>query len=123
MVVVRKQGTEKFMHAGGKINAGETPVQALQRELEEELAIKITRDDLKYIGVVHDVPAFEKHSSLRAHLFCLELDELPQPHAEIEEVVSIPLDSEPLVDLAPLTINHGLPIARKIASGRLRCNT
>jgi len=35
LLLVRKRGTERFMQAGGKIDAGETPAVALMRELHE----------------------------------------------------------------------------------------
>ncbi|MCR4963502.1 MAG: 8-oxo-dGTP diphosphatase MutT [Firmicutes bacterium] len=42
---------------GGKIEAGETPRQALVREIEEELAVKITVGDL-LDRIEYDYPAF-----------------------------------------------------------------
>ncbi|MEL6857397.1 MAG: 8-oxo-dGTP diphosphatase MutT [Pseudomonadota bacterium] len=47
---------------GGKIESGETPEAALVRELEEELAIKVTTDALKPI-------TFASHAYEKFHLF------------------------------------------------------
>lgn len=50
--------SHKFEFPGGKIEKGESKKDALQRELEEELNIKPTIDDL-YLTVVHQYPDFE----------------------------------------------------------------
>ncbi|WP_218777473.1 NUDIX domain-containing protein [Acetobacter orientalis] len=40
VLLVRKKGTTAFMQAGGKIAPQETPLEALIRELKEELDIR-----------------------------------------------------------------------------------
>lgn len=51
----RKEPHVEFEFPGGKIDAGETDHQALQRELDEELAVEVTVGDL--LGqVVYDYP-------------------------------------------------------------------
>ena len=47
---------------GGKIESGETPEAALVRELQEELTIKVTENDLKPI-------TFASHTYENFHLF------------------------------------------------------
>ena len=50
VLVVRKRGTTAFMQPGGKVNAGETSFEALQRDLLEELDVAITASDMRRLG-------------------------------------------------------------------------
>ncbi len=54
---------------GGKIESGETPQQALKREIEEELDTEITVGDLLTV-VEYDYPAF--HLSMQCFLCTVE---------------------------------------------------
>lgn len=48
LLLVRKRGTQAFMQAGGKIEPDEQPVNALARELREELGITMAQST--YLG-------------------------------------------------------------------------
>lgn len=47
MLVERSTGKEYFIHPGGKIEPGETPKQAVVRELKEEFSIDVDESDLE----------------------------------------------------------------------------
>lgn len=61
--------SEKFEFPGGKIEKNETKIEALNRELLEELNLKV---DIKkfFLTVVHQYPDFE----LTMHSFICEVD-------------------------------------------------
>ncbi|HVI47144.1 MAG TPA: NUDIX domain-containing protein [Chitinophaga sp.] len=68
---------------GGKADAGETPVAALQRELMEELNISPAADTLHWYYYI-EAPAFgEKNILMKQHCFMHDLQLTPQPSAEI----------------------------------------
>lgn len=111
-LLVRKRGTRAFMQPGGKIEAHEQPVQALARELEEELGLQIDPAQAHYLGVFSAPAANEPGFTVQAEVFLLSIDAPVSPAAEIEEVCWIDpvLDSNLL--LAPLTGEVILPFYR-----------
>ena len=58
VLVERSKGKEYFVHPGGKIEPGETPKQAVVRELKEEFSIDVREADLA---------PFDRNSAPAAH--------------------------------------------------------
>ncbi len=109
-LLVRKRGTEAFMQAGGKIEPHETPVEALLRELEEELGVRMDERPWEYLGVFDAPAANETGRRVRAESFLVRADVSVSPAREIEEIAWVRPDDARL-PLAPLTRDHLLPIA------------
>lgn len=52
ILLVQVRHREKYYFPGGKIDEGETLLEAIQREIEEELKLHFSQDDFTYIGKV-----------------------------------------------------------------------
>lgn len=111
-LLVRKRGTEAFMQPGGKIEVHERPLNALARELEEELGLIMDPAHVTYLGQFSAPAANEPGFVVQAELFQLTIDTDVSPAAEIEEVRWIDPATEGEVMLAPLTRDVILPFYR-----------
>ncbi|WP_191487436.1 NUDIX hydrolase [Pseudomonas sp. FEN] len=111
-LLVRKRGTRAFMQPGGKIEAGEQPVHALARELEEELGLLIDTAAATYLGQFAAPAANEPGHEVLAELFRVNSGAALAPAAEIEEVVWIDPAGDGGLLLAPLTRDLILPFHR-----------
>ena len=112
-LLVRKRGTQAFMQPGGKIDAGEQPVEALARELHEELNLRIEPSQAVYLGRFSAPAANEPGFEVQAELFRVDSAAAVVPAAEIEEVVWLAADQAPVMPLAPLTRDLILPLYRQ----------
>lgn len=112
MLLVRKTGTTAYMQAGGKIEPGETPLDALRRELAEEIGLAIT--DAPWIGRFQAPAANEPGCVVEAELFHLTAPHQPAAAAEIAEALWVRIADADALPLAPMTRTHVLPIALKL---------
>ncbi|WP_213875475.1 NUDIX domain-containing protein [Pseudomonas sp. dw_358] len=108
-LLVRKRSTPFFMQPGGKIDAGEQPIQALIRELQEELGLHITAQQAHYLGT-HTAPAAnEPGHQVQCALFRVTIADTVVPAAEIEEARWVDAEGAGTLQLAPLTRDWVLP--------------
>lgn len=112
--LVRKQGTCFFMQPGGKIKRGEAPIEALQRELAEEIGLTLEPSLAIHLGVFNAQAANEPDCLVEAELFRLQIETPISISAEIAEGVWVDPDAPALL-LAPLTRDHVLPLAQRLS--------
>lgn len=112
-LLVRKRGTSAFMQAGGKVGSDETPAEALQREIREELECGLAKPPQPLRRFLAPA-ANEPGRMVDAELFAVRLTGEIRPAAEIEDAVWHDPDDLDSRILAPLTRDHALPIARNL---------
>lgn len=88
LLVERSQGKEHFKAPGGKIEPGETPKQALIRELIEEFQIRVSEEDLEDFGVFCHPAAGQENKSLCMDVFIVKKWEGEiTPDHEVEQLL------------------------------------
>ena len=114
LLLVRKTGTRWFMQPGGKIDAGESALSALRRELREEIGLELAADAARYLGCFSAAAANEPGLHVAAELFHVRTSHCPVPCGEIEEAVWVTPAQAAAMPLAPLTRGEVLPLARAL---------
>ena len=115
VLTVRKEGTERFMLVGGKLEPGESPREAALRETYEEVGLQVESATL--LGEFLSEAANEPGHTLHSTVFWVESDAEPVASGEIAEIRWTPMGDHP-DDLAPMLEHHVLPVLRAFGRGR-----
>lgn len=86
LIQTRSVGKTAFYMAGGKIDPGETPEQALHREIREELDVDLVPGTVQFLDVI-EAQAFGHRAGTGLHMSCYlaEMAGEPHPTSEIAE--------------------------------------
>jgi 8-oxo-dGTP diphosphatase len=83
----RSKGKDIYYLPGGKRDPGETDIDTLSREVEEELSVRIKRETASHVGTF-EAQAHDKAEGVRVRMACYVADfegEL-SPASEIDEL-------------------------------------
>ncbi|WP_271411452.1 NUDIX hydrolase [Pseudomonas sp. Q1-7] len=108
LLLVRKRGTRALMLPGGKREADESPLQALQRELWEELQLRLEASALTPLGRFRAPAANEADTWVDADIFVARLPRAVHAAAELEELAWLEPGAPHPENLAPLLRDHVL---------------
>jgi 8-oxo-dGTP diphosphatase len=117
VLLVRKRGTESFMQPGGKREPGESDLDALARELREELGCGVVPGSTKKLGVFEAPAANEPGQRVQATIYAAELSGGIACQAETEDHTWIDPREPGDTPLAPLTRDTILPLALPLNDG------
>ncbi|AKS41078.1 NUDIX hydrolase [Wenzhouxiangella marina] len=118
VLLVRKRGSEIYIQPGGKPDAGEAPLDTLERELREELDVTMDRAQALCLGRFEDEAVHEPDARVRTESWLVQVQGEPRASAEIEALRWVePQTAGEDPTIAPLSRRHILPaLCRHLAS-------
>ena len=110
LLVERSKGKEHFIAPGGSIEVGETPRQALIRELMEEFQLVVTEDNLEFFGTYFAAAAGVKSRTIQMDVFIVKnCTVVPRPDNEVEEIKWISSDNKEGIKIGSIFEHDVIP--------------
>lgn len=85
LLLVRVRDNQHWYLPGGKVESGESPEQALQRELLEEIGVVVDPQSIRHLYTVVG-PAYGQEGEVELICFFARWANKPRPYGEISEV-------------------------------------
>lgn len=84
MLLVRKKNSEYFQLTGGKINANETEIETVIREIKEEIGLELQSNQLNHLGVHETKAVNETETLVHGSIFIVQLKHIFIPQIDNE---------------------------------------
>jgi 8-oxo-dGTP diphosphatase len=111
IMLERHGGVDTYILPGGKLEEGETPAQALIRELQEEFAISVSEDVLEAVGSFQSPAVHRPDRIVHIDAFIVKKwDGEITLHDGIEEVIWINSLDKDRLKLSSIVLQHILPL-------------
>ena len=107
LMFVRPKGKDLYVFPGGKVEAGETTIQGLQRELQEELGTIASA--IEEMGVIAGITPDGQPMTMHLHTGSLQSEPSPNSEIELIEWMSKSVVEEKKRFMTSLTLDHALP--------------
>lgn len=117
LLVVKKNvpGRNTYIIPGGRPETGETELQTLERELQEELGVTVA--SATPFGIYEEPSEFED-ASLRMTVFDVQIEGRPIPQSEIVDLLWVDREyRQQGISLGSTLTNHVIP--QLMAAGRM----
>ena len=117
MLLVRKHGSAIFIQPGGKPEPGESALETLARELDDEMGVALIEGSAIRLGRFEDEAVHEVGWQIRTETWIVSIAGTPMPSGEIAELVWVDPAAPGDLNIAPLSRNHILPAVVAIKAG------
>jgi len=115
VLLVRKHGSLVFIQPGGKRENNEDSLTTLDRELFEELGVRLDPTSVRRLGEFEDRAVNEPGRRVRAEAFVVRVNGQVSPRAEIAEAIWVCPEHPYPVQIAPLSSSHILPALASVS--------
>ncbi|MCX6820147.1 MAG: NUDIX domain-containing protein [Candidatus Adlerbacteria bacterium] len=114
-LIVRQIGKKFFVAPGGRVEVGEIVIDALKRELKEELTIDVDISDLEEFGTFYAPAIGEENKYLQSDVFLVtKWSGTIAPASEIEEIMWVNSVLPPDIELGSIFHHDVLPKLKEL---------
>ena len=110
VLATRSKGKSFFVQPGGKLEGDESEVEAVIRELSEEMGIQVREDDLEKLGDYYAEAAGQAGARLKLAAWIVnDFEGEPSPHSEVEEIRAFNSQIPEGVEVASILLHDIIP--------------